>query len=176
MNFDMKKIGLISLVCWFFSPFCLMAQGVNEAKDSVNVEKVDIFNVLMKAMENQRQEVNKQIEKELAPGTEAPDFNYPDMKGKMYSLKDFKGKYVYIDVWATWCGPCCKEIPYLKELEKKMRKKKIVFVSLSCDKDLQAWKKKLRTDRMGGIQLNCGGDPADDCCCFRRLRAGDGSL
>ena len=110
MNFDMKKIGLISLVCWFFSPFCLMAQGVNEAKDSVNVEKVDIFNVLMKAMENQRQEVNKQIEKELAPGTEAPDFNYPDMKGKMYSLKDFKGKYVYIDVWATWCGPCCKEV------------------------------------------------------------------
>lgn len=125
----MKKIGLISLVCWFFSPFCLMAQGVNEAKDSVNVEKVDIFNVLMKAMENQRQEVNKQIEKELAPGTEAPDFNYPDMKGKMYSLKDFKGKYVYIDVWATWCGPCCKEIPYLKELEKKMRKKRL-FLSV----------------------------------------------
>ena len=48
MNFDMKKIGLISLVCWFFSPFCLMAQGVNETKDSVNVEKVDIFTVLMK--------------------------------------------------------------------------------------------------------------------------------
>lgn len=74
MNFDMKKIGLISLVCWFFSPFCLMAQGVNEAKDSVNVEKVDIFNVLMKAMENQRQEVNKQIEKELAPGNGGTGF------------------------------------------------------------------------------------------------------
>ena len=154
----MKKIGLISLVCWFFSPFCLMAQGVNEAKDSVNVEKVDIFNVLMKAMENQRQEVNKQIEKELAPGTEAPDFNYPDMKGKMYSLKDFKGKYVYIDVWATWCGPCCKEIPYLKELEKKMRKKKIVFVSLSWDETPSVWKEMVKKEKLGGIQLHMGRD------------------
>ncbi|MFR5358015.1 MAG: TlpA family protein disulfide reductase [Odoribacter splanchnicus] len=51
-------------------------------------------------------------------------------------------------------------MPYMGELEKKFHGKKICFVSLSCDKDLQAWKKKLRTDRMGGIQLNCGGDPA----------------
>lgn len=154
----MKKIGLISLVFGFFSPFCLMAQGENEAKDSVNVEKVDIFNVLMKAMENQRQEVNKQIEKELAPGTEAPDFNYPDMKGKMYSLKNFKGKYVYIDVWATWCGPCCKEIPYLKELEKRVRKKKIVLVSLSCDENPSVWKGMVKKEKLGGIQLYMGRD------------------
>ena len=36
-------------------------------------------------------------------------------------MKDFKGKYLYIDMWATWCGPCKREMPYLKELEKKMR-------------------------------------------------------
>ena len=73
-------------------------------------------------------------------------------------MKDFKGKYVYIDVWATWCGPCCKEIPSLKKLEKKMEKKKIVFVSLSCDKDVAVWKKMVAKDTLGGVQLCMGKD------------------
>ncbi len=71
-----------------------------------------------------------------------------------------EGKLIFVDCYTEWCQPCCEEIPYMGELEKKFHGKKICFVSLSCDKDLQAWKKKLRTDRMGGIQLNCGGDPA----------------
>lgn len=154
----MKKIGLISFVCCFLFPLCLMAQKEKETRDSVNIEKVDIFNMLMNAMENQRQEVNKQIEQELSPGTVAPDFKYPDMKGKMYSLKDFKGKYVYIDVWATWCAPCCKEIPYLKELEKKMKKRKIVFVSISCDENPLIWKKMVKEKKMRGIQLYMGSE------------------
>ena len=54
-------------------------------------------------------------------GKLSPDFEAKDINGKTYSLKDFKGKYLYIDMWATWCGPCKREMPYLKELEKKMR-------------------------------------------------------
>ncbi|MEG2792130.1 MAG: thioredoxin-like domain-containing protein, partial [Odoribacter sp.] len=56
--------------------------------------------------------------------------------------------------------PCCGEIPYMAELEKQFQGKNIHFVSLSCDKDLDAWKKKIETEKMGGIQLNSGGDPA----------------
>ena len=105
--------------------------------------------------------VNSQAQQQIALiGREIPDFCYRDSTGKEVKFSSFRGNYVYVDMWATWCRPCCEEIPYMGELEKKFHGKKICFVSLSCDKDLQAWKKKLRTDRMGGIQLNCGGDPA----------------
>ena len=53
-----------------------------------------------------------------APGTPSPAFtDYVAYKGGKKSLDSFKGKYVYIDVWATWCGPCIQQIPYLKKLE-----------------------------------------------------------
>ncbi|RGU75520.1 TlpA family protein disulfide reductase [Odoribacter splanchnicus] len=105
--------------------------------------------------------VNSQAQQQIALiGREIPDFCYRDSTGKEVKFSSFRGNYVYVDMWATWCRPCCEEIPYMGELEKKFHGKKICFVSLSCDKDLQAWKKKLRTDRIGGIQLNCGGDPA----------------
>ena len=61
-------------------------------------------------------------------GKLSPDFQAKDINGKTYSLKDFKGKYLYIDMWATWCGPCKREMPYLIELEKKMEGKNITFL------------------------------------------------
>ena len=63
----------------------------------------------------------------LKAGMPSPDFKYRDVSGKVVKLQDLKGKYVYIDVWATWCGPCCGEIPYLKKLEKEMHGKKSRF-------------------------------------------------
>lgn len=69
--------------------------------------------------------------------------NFENIKGGTTSLKDLKGKYVYIDVWATWCGPCKAEIPHLKSLEEKYQGKNIVFVSISVDskEDHDAWQK-----------------------------------
>ena len=49
-------------------------------------------------------------------GEQSPDFQFADKNGKMYSLKDFKGQYVFIDIWATQCFPCKEEIPYLEEI------------------------------------------------------------
>ena len=102
--------------------------------------------------------VNAQEKKELKEGDQAPTFKYLDINGKEVSLSDLKGKYVYIDVWATWCGPCQYELPHLKELEKKMHGKKIVFVSISCDKDKAAWEKMVKQQGLGGVQLHNGGD------------------
>ncbi len=90
------------------------------------------------------------------PGTPSINFRYPDLNGKMVMLKDFKGKYIYIDIWATWCGPCKAEIPHLKQLEKDMKGKKIVFMSISCDTDKAAWEKYVKEQQLGGIQLWMG--------------------
>jgi len=85
-------------------------------------------------------------------------FNYENHKGGKTSLTDLKGKYVYIDLWATWCGPCKKEIPFLKEVEKKYHNKNIEFVSISVDKNKEAWKKMVDDKKLGGVQLHYGND------------------
>ena len=96
----------------------------------------------------------------LCPGTPSPVFNLPDMNGKMVSLESMRGKFVYIDLWASWCGPCHREIPFLKRLEKKFAGKNIVFVGISCDTDKEAWLKSMQNEGLDGIQLYMGDDLA----------------
>lgn len=85
----------------------------------------------------------------------APDFSFEDVNGKKIALRDLRGKYVYIDVWATWCGPCKMEIPHLSKIEALYEHKKIQFVSLSVDKraDRQKWKDFVQKGNLKGIQL-----------------------
>lgn len=92
----------------------------------------------------------------LRAGNPSPSFNCPDINGKMVSLESLKGKYVYIDVWATWCGPCRGELPYMTKLEEAYAGKDIHFVSLSCDQNKQAWEKRIQKGDMKGIQLHMG--------------------
>lgn len=94
----------------------------------------------------------------LCPGTPSPVFNLPDANGKMMSLEAMRGKFVYIDLWASWCGPCHREIPFLKRLEKKFAGKNIVFVGISCDTDKEAWLKAMQNEGLDGIQLYMGDD------------------
>ena len=94
--------------------------------------------------------------KKLRKGMSSPKFiNYENYKGGRVSLDDLKGKYVYIDVWATWCRPCKNEIPFFKEVEKKFHGKNIEFVGISIDKekDRDAWRKMVIDKELGGIQL-----------------------
>jgi len=89
-------------------------------------------------------------------GKISPDFQAKDINGKTYSLKDFKGKYLYIDMWATWCGPCKQELPYLKELEKKMEGKNITFLGLSTDQNKADWENMVKSGELSGTQLLLG--------------------
>ncbi|EDP95255.1 TlpA disulfide reductase family protein [Kordia algicida OT-1] len=91
----------------------------------------------------------------LVAGKNSPAFDYENHKGGTTSLADLKGKYVYIDVWATWCGPCIGEIPSLKKVEKKYHNKNIEFVSISIDtpKAYDTWKNMVKDKELGGIQL-----------------------
>ncbi|QXP66418.1 MULTISPECIES: TlpA disulfide reductase family protein [unclassified Polaribacter] len=94
--------------------------------------------------------------KKLDKGQPSPKFtNYEKHSGGTLSLGDLKGKYVYIDVWATWCIPCIKEIPDLKRIEKAYHGKNISFLSISVDKskDHDKWKKMVVDKDLGGIQV-----------------------
>lgn len=93
--------------------------------------------------------------KQLLNNTVSAPFDYLNFKGGNTKLSDFKGKYVYIDVWATWCGPCRAEIPFLKKVEEKYEGKNIAFVSISVDvqKDLEKWKKFVTEKELVGVQL-----------------------
>ncbi|MFA4871080.1 MAG: TlpA disulfide reductase family protein [Pedobacter sp.] len=93
--------------------------------------------------------------KNMAENAMSPDFNYTDVDGKSVSLKSLRGKYVYIDVWATWCGPCKAEIPFLAKVEYDYKDKNIHFVSLSVDqiKDKAKWVKYVKDNKLGGIQI-----------------------
>lgn len=88
-------------------------------------------------------------------GQKGLEFTYKDINDKPVSFSDFKGKYVYIDLWATWCGPCKAEIPHMKKVEEDYHDKNIVFISLSLDapKDLQKWKDYVKKEQLKGIQI-----------------------
>lgn len=101
---------------------------------------------------------NDDLDKDSKNLSKAPDFSLKSIDGKEYSLADFKGKYVYMDIWATWCGPCKIQIPYMKELEDKFHDAPIHFVSISVDeeKDKPLWKQVIEENKMSGIQLFAG--------------------
>jgi thiol-disulfide isomerase/thioredoxin len=89
-------------------------------------------------------------------GKSSYDFSLPDTSGRMVSMEDFKGKVILIDVWATWCGPCRGQFPFLKAIEEEYRANKdIVFVGISTDKikDKQKWLKTIQKENLVGIQL-----------------------
>ncbi len=97
-------------------------------------------------------------------GSQSPLFDYENHKGGKTKLDELKGKYVYVDVWATWCGPCRQEIPSLQQVEKDFHDKNIHFVSVSIDKleNKDKWNKFVTEKSLGGIQLLADKDWSSD--------------
>ncbi len=87
-----------------------------------------------------------------SPGAPLPEVVFEDKAGNKHRLTEFSGKYIYIDLWASWCGPCVAEVPYLKKLEKELKRKDFVFVSISLDEKRRNWEKKLEQLEMHGHQ------------------------
>lgn len=145
---------------------------INELKKlnaEISTEKVDTFLISQIKNDNKRfvDYLNKNYELKysaainFAKGKPSPKFNdFENFDGSTTSLDDLKGKYVYIDVWATWCGPCKQQIPYLKKVEEAYHGKNIEFVSISTDRKnkYNAWRKMIESKKMGGIQLFAGDD------------------
>jgi len=123
-------------------------------------EKLDKMYTFFKDNSTNTENNEKMLEKynsliKLAAGEVSPTFDYENFAGGNTKLSDLKGKYVYVDVWATWCGPCIGEIPSLKKVEKAYHDKNIEFVSISVDdmKDHKKWGEMIGEKELGGIQL-----------------------
>ncbi|CAL2107870.1 cytochrome c biogenesis protein CcmG, thiol:disulfide interchange protein DsbE [Tenacibaculum sp. 190524A02b] len=127
------------------------------AKDPLKAE--NYYQLIKKYVRNEA--FLKDAKKKLASvtttvkGKKSPNFSFENIDGNKVQLKDFKGKYVFIDVWATWCLPCLQQIPYLKKLEERFEGKNIVFVGISVDRKdkYSLWKETIEAKKMKGIQL-----------------------
>lgn len=125
-----------------------------------NMDKLDLYYQTYVKLAANDKDINRikgkyERIKTLKKGSPSPSFNYPDSSGKNISLESLKGKLVYVDVWATWCGPCKAQIPFLKQLEEKYREEDIAFVSLSIDqlKNISKWKDMIVDKELEGIQI-----------------------
>ena len=78
----------------------------------------------------------------LKTGAAAPQFSLPDKNGKLISLTDFKGKYVVLDFWGTWCSWCMREIPRMKNYYDKYSEK-VEFIGIACKDQMSSWEKVL---------------------------------
>lgn len=103
-------------------------------------------------------EIYKLIEnrKHGAINTIAAGFSQQDINGNTISLADFKGKYVLLDFWGSWCVPCRKSHPHLKELYVMYKDKGIEFIGIDTDDKYDAWKKAVSNDGLPWLQISQG--------------------
>lgn len=146
-NEKVKQTLLNELACQYIEQF-----GIKNITELENVYNTYVKDTVLQAAYRAKYD----IWDVSSPGKPSPDFEAVDIEGKTYSLKDFKGKYLYIDLWATWCGPCQRELPALKELEEKFEGKNITFLGLSIDHNKNKWEEKVKSGDLTGVQLLIG--------------------
>lgn len=94
----------------------------------------------------------KEMRERMKEGNPAPDFTFQTQKGKALSIKKLKGKMIVLDFWASWCGPCRKEIPNVKKYYAEYKDKGVQFLSVSIDAKKDAWTKALKEEQMPWMQ------------------------
>ena len=130
-----------------------------EAKKSILMPWAEAYNKDVEEMLSQREQEEAR-QAEVASGKiEAPAFTLPDLKGKMVSLSDFRGKWVVLDFWGSWCGWCVKGFPALKEAYQKYGDK-IVIIGIDCNESEEDWREGVKKHELPWINVYNGNDRA----------------
>ncbi len=114
----------------------ITATTVNDAKDFIAKAK---YQDVVTEVRHKADQAGKLVE-----GQPAIDIMMTDVDGNVKRLSDFRGKVIYMDLWATWCGPCIQESPFFETLSKKYEGKDIVFLPVSTDSRATTWKSYLK--------------------------------
>ncbi len=88
----------------------------------------------------------------IMPGKEVPDFAFIDIEGEPVKLSDLRGTIVYMDIWATWCGPCIAEHPHWDTMKEEYKDKPLSFLTVSIDDNKEPWEKMVKNKKMEGLQ------------------------
>ena len=100
------------------------------------------------AQQDQREHENSWV------GKQAPEFSLPEANGHLISLASFKGKYLLVDFWASWCGPCRAENPNVVRVYNEFKGKNFAIVGVSLDKEKDAWQEAVRSDKLDWTQIS----------------------
>jgi peroxiredoxin len=117
----------------------LVKASVNKFPEHSSLQKVST--ILSGATQPEPEEISK-------VNMEAPDFTLPDTNGKMISLKSFRGKYVLVDFWASWCGPCRQENPTVVAAFNRFKDKNFTVLGVSLDDNKAKWLKAIQDDKL----------------------------
>lgn len=134
MDFIYKNID--SPVALYIIKYSMMpAFSTDVIQDFIDAVPTELHSLSM-----YKELVNDVLSANLKVGSQAPDITGRTPDGKTISLSDFRGKYVFLDFWASWCAPCRREIPYLKEaLAYSGESENIVVLSYSIDDEYEDW-------------------------------------
>lgn len=146
-----------SLISPYYLSFLL---GRNELPvDSVEL----IFKTFVPSVKNSRygielaDQINGKLNSKI--GSEAPDFDLKNIEGERVQLQSYRGKnFVLLDFWASWCIPCRKQTPLLREIFYEYKEKGLVLVSISWDTDKTDWKQAIQKDSIAAWGHICSAD------------------
>jgi len=109
---------------------------------------------MKKSYDMQQAEAEKKINENSWIGKQAPELSLPDVNGKNISLSSFKGKYVLVDFWASWCGPCRMENPNVVRVYDEFKNKNFTILGVSLDKEKDPWVQAIKDDKLAWTHVS----------------------
>jgi peroxiredoxin len=147
----------LSQTAFLFSVALVISCANNTEK--INTKTTEVVSVA--TTENSPEAVAKEhgieiVKLQIGPnvGQIAPEIDLPTPEGKNVKLSSFRGKYVLVDFWASWCGPCRKENPNVVKLYEKYKGEKFEILGVSLDKKKEDWIKAIQKDQLTWVHVS----------------------
>jgi thiol-disulfide isomerase/thioredoxin len=142
-NTDCAHIALFALLWSQNGVVTYTKEELNQLREKFKDDNLILMQI---DMNENLQDHPRNTKPKPANGTYLADFTLPDMNANQVSLSQFKGKYVLVDFWASWCGPCRIQSPYLKEVSQRFSKNNFVILTISIDENHDDWDKAIIQD------------------------------